>query len=265
MKRSSRLGRTAATLPDSVHWQLNRYALAAGAAGVGMLALAQPVEAKIVYTPAHVKFSQFPPVILDLNHDGKGDFTLALGSGKATSFFVSGSAIVYGSLSGNQAIATAEGAYRPAVALRAGSPIGFGRLFNQGADLLARLGYHVGRGSSSTFWEGQWGNGGKGLKNRYLGLKFIINGKVHFGWARVTVATSRRTFTAILTGYAYETIANKSIRAGQTKGSEEIATSIENPLSLAAPAPESPTLGLLAMGSPGLSVWRRKESRGATE
>jgi hypothetical protein len=51
----------------------------AGAAGVGMLALAPPVQAKIVYTPADVNFSRYPPVTLDLNHDGIGDFVLALG------------------------------------------------------------------------------------------------------------------------------------------------------------------------------------------
>jgi hypothetical protein len=44
-----------------------------------MLALAPPVQAKIVYTPADVNFSRYPPVTLDLNHDGIGDFVLALG------------------------------------------------------------------------------------------------------------------------------------------------------------------------------------------
>jgi hypothetical protein len=40
-------------LSDSLHHQLNMYALAASAAGVGMLTLVQAAEAKIVYTPAH--------------------------------------------------------------------------------------------------------------------------------------------------------------------------------------------------------------------
>ena len=215
-----------------------------------------------MYTPAHVKFSQFPPVVLDLNHDGKGDFTLALGSGKATSFLVSGSAIVYGSVSGNEAIATAEGIYRPAVALRAGSPIGFGRLFNQGVDVLVRHGSHVGRSSNSTFWEGQWGNGGKGLKNRYLGLKFLIHGKVHFGWAGYG-RDQRQDLHRHSDRLRIPDHRQQAIRAGETKGSDQIAASIENPRSPA--APESPTLGLLAMGSRGLSVWRRKKSRGATD
>ena len=45
--------KTPSKLSDSVHHQLSLYALAASAAGVGVLALAQPADAKIVYTPAH--------------------------------------------------------------------------------------------------------------------------------------------------------------------------------------------------------------------
>jgi hypothetical protein len=55
MKHSSGPRKTA-NLSESVHQQLNMYGVAAGAAGVGMLALAQPSEAKIVYTPANVQF-----------------------------------------------------------------------------------------------------------------------------------------------------------------------------------------------------------------
>jgi hypothetical protein len=47
MKRSSGPRKTA-NLSESVHQHLNMYAIAAGAAGVGMLALAPRSEAKIV-------------------------------------------------------------------------------------------------------------------------------------------------------------------------------------------------------------------------
>ncbi|HXM21782.1 MAG TPA: hypothetical protein VN948_11010 [Terriglobales bacterium] len=47
MTRSSRLRKTA-NLPKSVQHQLSMYMVAAGAAGVGMLALARAAEAKIV-------------------------------------------------------------------------------------------------------------------------------------------------------------------------------------------------------------------------
>jgi hypothetical protein len=265
MQPSSRPARTPAKLSDSINGQLNRYALAASAAGVGMLALAQPVHAKIIYTPAHVNFSQHPPLTLDLNHDGIGDFILALG-GRVESDFVSGYAIAYAPRSNNtdEIVATSTKGYAQAVALRAGERIGPGRIFG-GADILVAHGTHFGKGSSSTDWlKGEWGNGGKGLKDRYLGLKFMISGKVHFGWARVTVTTSDKTFSATLTGYAYETIPNKSIIAGKTKGPGELRMSGAD-AALTMPAPKPATLGLLAMGSPALSIWRRKELAGSTQ
>jgi hypothetical protein len=105
--------------------------------------------------------------------------------------------------------------------------------------------------------------------DRYLGLKFQIHGKPHFGWARLSVQF--RTvfhyyfFMATLTGYAYETIAGKSIKAGQTKGTADDSTyedfgpsaSVSTPI-LDTPQPLS--LGMLALGAQSVPLWRRKES-----
>jgi hypothetical protein len=74
------LPRKSVILSESTQKRLAMYALAAGAAGVGVLALAQPSEAKIVYTPAKIRIT--PPkerftkkqFALDLNHDGLTDF-----------------------------------------------------------------------------------------------------------------------------------------------------------------------------------------------
>ena len=76
MKPRTRPPSTPSKLPVSVHHQLSMYAIVAGAAGVGMLALAQPVEGKIVYTAAHN--SVLPSINLDLNHDGIADFRLCV-------------------------------------------------------------------------------------------------------------------------------------------------------------------------------------------
>jgi hypothetical protein len=76
--KASPLPRKTARTSDSLHRQLNMYALAAGAAGVGALALAQAAEAKIVYTPANLKIVQNGGLItFDLNHDGVADFGLS--------------------------------------------------------------------------------------------------------------------------------------------------------------------------------------------
>jgi hypothetical protein len=76
VKHSRRFSRMPPNLSNSVDLRLNMYALAASAAGVGALALAQPSEAEIVYTPAHVTVGINKTIPLDLNHDGKADFRL---------------------------------------------------------------------------------------------------------------------------------------------------------------------------------------------
>jgi hypothetical protein len=235
------------------------YALAAGAAGVGLLALTPSAHGKIVYTPAHVKIAPFGYVRLDLNHDRKVDFVLDRNK-------VSDMTYVYSTLnvdpylatSANGAIATAIGTDRPAIALRKGARIGPKKLFNNGRITVMAGHGTVSRTSRYSFWSGQWAHGGKGLKNRYLDLKFAINGRSHYGWARVTVTTSGKNFTALLTGYAYETIPNKPIIAGKTKSSDEV--SLEAPdATMLGPTRESASLGLLAMGTPGLSIWRQDD------
>jgi len=108
-----------------------------------------------------------------------------------------------------------------ALALARGSKIGAGRKVCRTAGLESVFG---------TYQLGNW----KNSKNRYLGLKFEIKGKTHFGWARLSVGF-KNGIRAILTGYAYETIPNKPIKAGQTHGENDA------------------TLGRLAQGASGVS------------
>ena len=49
--------RVPSQVSESLHKRLNAYALAASAAGLGVLAFAPPAEAKIVYTPANIDCS----------------------------------------------------------------------------------------------------------------------------------------------------------------------------------------------------------------
>jgi len=78
MKRSSGSRKTA-ELSKSILQQLNMYTRAAGAAGVGVLALSQSAAAKIVYTPANITFglNQYGKYPIDFNHDGITDLTLS--------------------------------------------------------------------------------------------------------------------------------------------------------------------------------------------
>jgi hypothetical protein len=108
-------------------------------------------------------------------------------------------------------------------------------------------------------WRDPWANGGKGVFNRYLGIKFKIGADYHYGWARITVETSTsksQAFTATLTGYAYETVPGKAIVAGATTGAE---VGEVNP---AATTDDAPLLGMFTLGAQGLALWRREEAQG---
>jgi hypothetical protein len=61
---------------QSFNHHLKMYALAAGAAGVGMLALGQAAQAKIIYSKTHHVIGRNGTLMLDLNHDGTVDFTI---------------------------------------------------------------------------------------------------------------------------------------------------------------------------------------------
>jgi hypothetical protein len=254
MKRSSQ-PRTTAELSKSLHERLNTYAVAASAAGVGMLALVQPAEAKIVYTPADITISGKTP--LDLNHDGIKDFVFGTSYANSTSYFLQDLRVSpYGA---NQIL----GENRLPRALRAGVRIGSGaQHFSQLSTFMARVSFNSRNGHSR--FKGHWANSGNGVKDRYLGLKILINGKVHYGWARLTVTiTPSHQPQGKLTGYAYETIPNKAIIAGKTKGPEdEVGVGRPNSASLTTPASQPATLGLLAIGVSGVPIWRR-ESMGS--
>ena len=239
MKRSSGPRKTT-DLSESVHQQLNMYVLAASAAGVGLLALAQSAEAKIVYTKTHVVIGTNHVYNLDLNHDGIADFKIDNHSFFTDTIVASLSAIP---AQANNAVVGAQthvGFPYSAYALKRGATVGPKQPFS-GAWMAWTDG--VSRG-------GRWAN----IRGRYLGLKFRIKGKIHYGWARLNVTVGHSRITATLTGYAYEAIANKPIIAGQTKGPDVIDNSLEqpNPAALGGPTPQSATLGALAMGAPGL-------------
>jgi len=60
-------------LNDRLNRRLLAYMATAGAAGVSVLAMTQPANAKVVYTPAD-KTVLFDGMHLDLNNDGIPDF-----------------------------------------------------------------------------------------------------------------------------------------------------------------------------------------------
>ncbi len=222
MKRSIE-PRNAAQLSEPLNRNLIQYALAASAAGVGILALAQPAEAKIVYTKTHKMIHGFRQFVnLDLNKDGITDFRLGV---DCWGDCYSAGLKAYPAISSTPNTVRETSINGWAAAYRAGVRIGpKGR---QAIPLKRVYGGAVmesGRCiSSSNCTKGKFHGNWVDVENRYLGLVFVMNGKTHYGWARLSATVDRKgDERATLTGYAYETIPNKPIITGKTKGPDVV-------------------------------------------
>jgi hypothetical protein len=234
------------TLPvnTKLNHLLTTYVAAAGAAGVTLLAANPAAEAKVVYTPTHTFIDGNTPI--DLNNDGTADFILG--------FHELSKDLVLGAnpaASGNEIMLGAKGG---AAAAFFGGPIGPTRKFAASTSGYSWVFMADGGSYGYTWFFGPWANATK----KYLGFKFLINGEVHYGWARMTVLNFNHGNAPLLTGYAYETEPNKEILAGETKGATIGVPSTDVRI------PERPraTLGALARGAGGLAVWRREEGIG---
>jgi len=219
---------------------LSTYALAASAAGVALLALTQSAEAKIVYTPANISIPvDGGEVYVDLNNDGVNDFwfTFVASTGKRMGLHQGADV----PLEGNHFSLLAVGPAQPSNRIWAVESKGqlCAGAVRKGRTVGPKSPFQPGYSGLAMAWA--WGNsmsGGYGCPwiratHAYLGLKFEIEGKIHFGWARV------KTDPVYITGYAYETVANKPIVTGQRKGPDTITVQ---------PTSTPATLGSLARG-----------------
>ena len=239
-------GRPKAHINSALDKNLAAYVTAAAAAGAAVLAASAPAAAEVVYTPVNVNIVQNGPYGIDLAHDGTIDFTLEICHNVCGSEHEEGLMLVLGK--GNQVLSNGK-------ALAHGAPIGPGDKFTSntsyGGVILAVAGQY-----SKSWFFGEWAPG----INKYLGLKFLINGEVHYGWARVNVVATERGMYAAVSEYAYETIPNKSIRTGQTGGSAENKHQRRaGSRSLKSPAPAG-SLGNLAAGASGSPARQQPEA-----
>lgn len=230
--------RPVARLRPQLDRNLVAYAGAAAAAGVGLLALVPAAEGKVIYKKVNKPISLNTILPLDLNQDGVTDFTFVDSRG-SISFAYWGYLTIFPNYLQNRIMGPpGTWFFRSASALSAGQTIG-GAGFSPGAKLLAGTNYAGARrktppASSSCF--GLW----KNVSDRFLGLKFRITGKVHYGWASLDVTCANIQVTGTLTGYAYETKPNTPILAGQKKEAET------------APGRVGSGLGQLARGAVGM-------------
>jgi len=225
-------------LSESFHLRLAAYATAAAAAGVGLLAATPPAEAEIIFTSARTTFTS-GTVFIDLNHDGINDIGLSVYNfGRADRRLA-----VVGAGPQNGALCSGSSGYSPS-ALRPGARIGSSAPFYRREAPAANVAATFG-----TVVSGPFANAGI----RFLGLRFKISGEVHFGWAALSVKAHGHNHVphieATLLGYAYETVAGQSVLAGQTAANFDKSEGV----------PRFGTLGMLAVGTPALKLWRRED------
>jgi hypothetical protein len=235
-------GRKAVFANDQLEKRWLAYAVSA--AGVVMLAFLSHANAEVVFTPANITLTN-GVLHLDINQDGVEDFILVDRSVSGTCCFYTRILSVRG-----QSSNLVVGGHGSAGALHSGSVIGPGGAF-QGGHMKIASGFN----DSNSFFivGGHFAN----TNQRYLGLKFTISGQVHFGWvgfSRVTVTEngSLPVVDATVRGFAYETLPNKPIAAGQRSEFTDLVPCVQV-------SQGQPTLECLASGWSGMSVWRKEE------
>jgi hypothetical protein len=211
------------------------------AAGAAAACLANPAtaDAKIVYTAVNVSLTEDTDYVI--RPDG---IQVALGlkdSCEDRSCELAGGALEGGGL--------IQGGTQPGYTpvLVKGQTIGPSESFSQKSpfvvmDLPSSIG--------PPWYYGNWG----GLATTgYFGFKFRIEGQTHYGWGMLVMDnqgfSDDPSVQGTLTGFAYETVADKAISAGDESGAYEPEAGL------------SMVLGALAVGDAGLPIWRKEDSR----
>lgn len=178
--------------------------MAYGATAAGLLAVAQPVEAAIVYSGTQDLSLTTSPVDVDLNSDGTDDFRFDGYSSDSWSQSISG-------LNGQFIFATtdSQGNHSDPINLAAG--------YNIRATLVNTT-YAWGSNSSTLAGDGN-SDGNFNNTKGYIGVRFHSNAcqdiNWHYGWIQFT-NNGRNDGT--INDWAYEDCCNTPIDAGQTEG-----------------------------------------------
>jgi hypothetical protein len=155
-----------------------------------------------VYKSAHVQIANLSSYNFDLNQDGVTDFTISISDYGHIQCEHGGGDTIESAYempaSGNGVVGS------PPTWLNKGEEIGPSQTFYGGQGLLVK--------EPTCPCQQCTGNNG------YLGLSFQINGETYYGWMALKVKfLYGGGYNVVETGYAYETVANTPINAGQTK------------------------------------------------
>ncbi len=231
-------------LPEILNRRMAAYVLAAGAVGITVAARAasgEPPHGPIIFTPMRVSLgnlgtTQFP---IDVNQDGITDFFATMTNHRtvvtSSAFSAQGGQLWERPIEGNAAIP------KPLVP---GALIGSSVVFDTSRKLLGWGDSVNHSGHGGYYFGGPWAGS---ASDRYMGVRFLINGETHYGWIRMTVTVAPYRVTDFISGYAYNTVANQPIHAGE--GAKKPVRAGLHPV----------TLGVLSLGALGLLLWRKKE------
>ena len=256
------------SLGSTADHRMRLYELAAAAASVSALALAQPAEAEIIITNKTIPIHAGTYVNLDLNGDGIADFQFYLRTSNYHSV-AENYLYIFNQTAGGGAIGQGDAVS----ALIRGAKIGPRGPFSpflhtiENSFLCTTKRCAGGTQSGYTFNQQLYGNWAGGHPNRFIGVKFQIKGQTHYGWIRLTVTIVHKgnghgptgSFSATITEYGYESVANKSCGAGLPG-----AAAPEVPHASLVPKQKNsletgPALGMLALGADAMPLWRRDD------
>ncbi|MDX2002132.1 MAG: T9SS type A sorting domain-containing protein [Chitinophagales bacterium] len=197
---------------DSLSQKLAAYsALAAGTAAALM---PNEAEAKIVYTDecpdVNIQISGFAFGFF-IDNDTVEDFKLSVQQGMYAGTYDYGLAAIFtppGNAIAGDTYTTGGYSIPTPFALNAGDTIKSTLTFNNstGATAPQYLGFDLG-GLVSV---GNWIS----ATDKYIGIKFQINGQTHYGWIRLDVQVTPTTPIIRIKDYAYEDVPNTPIVAG---------------------------------------------------
>ncbi|MFO7723535.1 MAG: T9SS type A sorting domain-containing protein [Bacteroidales bacterium] len=187
------------------------------ALAAGVVAIGSSANAQIIYTDVNPDetWTADHQLDLDLNSDGINDFSFLIGAGPTRYALRIAPAV------GNEMLGSVSGNFFYPFAMNLNDPINDGvptwnGTLNGGYMTMAWV-YTAG-GSY-----GNWLN----ATDKYIGLRFFVGANLHYGWARFDVAATNASITVTFKDYAFNSVAEQGLLAGQTTIGLDEATALK--------------------------------------
>jgi hypothetical protein len=257
--RGYRRSKTPSRLSETMARALNGYAVAAAAAGVSILACATPAEGAPVCGTLSVTLKNTNTIPFNPAGQAVAPFNVAqttlqyyMSTTGVSSwrwwnraFFTPNSGPAKVLLGDNNFPADLQSGSAIGAGGQFGKPASYGLLFTYGKGNLS----HVQGGGTKTKHRGNLNL----TEDSYVGFQFTQSGSVHYGWLRLSVGFHGKSIKETLLNvlnYGYESTPDTPINAGSCSDSAESKPSVERDSS------DGPSLGMLALGSGGVNLWK---------